>query len=260
MKAYFGFDDTDHYDSLYGTGKLVRWFFKKIPEDCQHLGVVRQQLLVCDGIPYTSHNSSACLIIEIPDPTGLDTIIKEAVSHIETFAAAGSDPGLCVATEDAAYLDQIIAFGRHCTNTIATQKEALEAAKPLHLSGHGGTNDGIIGAAAAVGLTLSGWSGRFIEWGNLRDWPRQTTVAELQSSGIDLLSIDRNAMIPGRQDIVMTNGWLRPRLIGHRPVLLVKPQGQSLWENIDRKRSKKDQPIKQKENLAIGEKAVNTSY
>jgi hypothetical protein len=33
MKVYFGFDDTDNYDSLYGTGKLVRWFQKKLPED-----------------------------------------------------------------------------------------------------------------------------------------------------------------------------------------------------------------------------------
>ena len=68
MKVYLGFDDTDNHDSPYGTGKLVRWFQKKLPEECQCLGVARQQLLVCDGIPYTSHNSSACLILEIPDP------------------------------------------------------------------------------------------------------------------------------------------------------------------------------------------------
>jgi hypothetical protein len=257
MKVYFGFDDTDNRDSLYGTGKLVRWFLKKIPEDCRCLGVARQQLLVCDGIPYTSHNSSACLIMEIPDPTVLNHIIEEAVSHIETYAAVGSDPGLCVATERDAALDDIIEFGRHCTSTITTQKQALESARHLHLSGHGGTNDGIIGAAAAVGLTLSGWSGRFIEWGNLRDWPRQTTAAELKSSGIDVLSIDRNAMMPARDDIVMTNGWLRPRLIGHRPVLLVKPQGQYEWANIDRKRSKNNHSNVQKENLAVASKAAN---
>jgi hypothetical protein len=193
--------------------------------------------------------------MEIPDPTVLNHIIEEAVSHIETYAAVGSDPGLCVATERDPALDDIIEFGRHCTSTIATQKQALESAKRLHLSGHGGTNDGIIGAAAAVGLTLSGWSGRFIEWGNLRNWPRQTTVVELKSSGIDVLSIDRNAMMPARDDIVLTNGWLRPRLIGHRPVLLVKPQGQSGWANIDRKRSKNNHPNVQKENLAVAANA-----
>jgi hypothetical protein len=64
MKVYFGFDDTDTHDSLYGTGKLVRWFQGAMPEGCECLGVVRQQLLVCDEIPYTSHNSAACLIAE----------------------------------------------------------------------------------------------------------------------------------------------------------------------------------------------------
>ena len=49
----------------------------------------------------------------------------------------------------------LIAFGQRCTEKIVTQREALEAAKEIHLSGHGGTNDGIIGAAAAVGLTAS---------------------------------------------------------------------------------------------------------
>ena len=259
MKVYLGFDDTDDYDSLYGTGKLVRWFQRKMPEDCRCLGVARQQLFVCDGIPYTSHNSSACLIMEAPEPAILDKIIEDATTHIESHAAPGSDPGLCVATELEASMAGILEFGRLCTHAIVTQRQALEAAKGLHLSGHGGTNDGIIGAAAAVGLTLSGWCGRFIEWGNLRDWPQQTTVAELKNSGIEALSIDRNAMLPARDDRVITNGWLRPRLIGHRPVLLVKPLGQALWENIDRKRRKKDLPNLQNERLMAAE-AINSSF
>ncbi len=64
MKVYFGFDDTDSPDSLYGTGKLVRWFQNALPDGCKCIGVVRQQLLVCDDIPYTSYNSSACLIAD----------------------------------------------------------------------------------------------------------------------------------------------------------------------------------------------------
>jgi hypothetical protein len=38
--------------------------------------VVRQQLLVCDDIPYTSHNRSACLIAEMPDPGLLNAAIE----------------------------------------------------------------------------------------------------------------------------------------------------------------------------------------
>ena len=55
--------------------------------------------------------------------------------------------------------------------------------------------------------------------------------------------IDRNAKIPAPGDIVHTNGWLRPRLVGHRPVFLVKPHGEFMWEDIERKRRKQDQPV-----------------
>ena len=238
MKVYLGFDDTDHHDSPFGTGKLVRWFRKKLPKECHCLGVVRQQLYVNDGIPYTSHNSSACLMAEIPDPLLLESIIENAVSHLKDHAASGSDPGLCVAAETNAALDRIVEFGLRCTHMVSTQKQALQAAGKVHLSGHGGTNDGIIGAAAAVGLTVSGWSGRYVELENLRNWPERTTVAELRTCGIDTLSIDRDAKIPAPEDIVHTNNWLRPRLVGHRPVLLVRPQGESVWENIGRKRKR----------------------
>jgi hypothetical protein len=68
MKVYLGFDDSDTQDSQYGTGKLARWFQNDMPEGCTCLGVVRQQLLVCDDIPYTSHNSAACLIAELVAP------------------------------------------------------------------------------------------------------------------------------------------------------------------------------------------------
>lgn len=238
MKAFFGFDDTDIHTSLYGTGKLVRWFQQKLPDECECVGVVRQQLLVSDAIPYTSHNSSACMIVEMPDPALLDQMIAAAISHIEAHAAVGSDPGLCVATECDAKLNNVVEYGRTCTHHVSSQKQALQAAKNIHLSGHGGTNDGIIGATAAVGLTLSGWAGRFIELGNLRDWPGQTTVSELKARGIDTMSIDRDANTPAPNDIVITNGWLRPRLVGHRAVLFVRPQEPSIWENIDRKRMK----------------------
>ena len=259
MKVYFGFDDTDNHDSLYGTGKLVRWFQKKLPEGCKCLGVVRQQLYVCDTIPYTSHNSAACMILNIPDPSLLEKMIEDAISHIGHYSVLGSDPGLCVATESASSLDTIVEYGRFCTHSVSTQKQALNAARNVHLSGHGGTNDGIIGATAAVGLTLSGWSGRFVEFGNLRDWPEQTTVAELKNSGIEALSIDRDAKIPAPDDIINTNGWLRPRLTGHRPVLLVKPQGHSVWENIDRKLRKKVFSLMQDKPLEAVE-IINSSF
>lgn len=202
------------------------------------MGVVRQQLLVCDDIPYTSHNSAACLIAEVPDPSLIEPIIAGAAAHVAAHAAAGSDPGLCVAAEDATGLASIVDFGKRCTHAVATQQQALRSARHVHVSGHGGTNDGIIGAVAAVGLTASGWSGRYIELANFRDWPSRTSVAELSRAGIATVSIDRNACMPAPADRVLTNGWLRPRRIGHRPVLLVRPHGGATWVSIDARRNK----------------------
>jgi hypothetical protein len=121
---------------------------------------------------------------------------------------------------------------------VVTQKEALEAASKSHLSGHGGTNDGIIGAAAAVGLTASGWSGRFIEYGKLRKFPDPIRVLELERSNILVVSNDRDARVPAREDIVHTKGWLRPRLWGNRAVLLVTPKAEGVWESVGEKRNK----------------------
>lgn len=238
MKIYLGFDDTDTHDSLYGTGKLVRWFQRALPAGCDCLGVVRQQLFVCDEIPFTSHNSAACLIADVPDPNLLDEIIEKAVHHLEHYAVDGSDPGLCVVTEFESSIPSLIDFGHLCTHSVAAQRQAIEAAQNVHLSGHGGTNDGIIGAVAAVGLTVSGWSGRFIEFGDLRNLPEAVTVAKLNDMGIEVVSMERDARVPAPDDLVFTNGWLRPRLVGYLPALFVRPQGNGQWENIYQKRKK----------------------
>jgi tRNA(Ile2) C34 agmatinyltransferase TiaS len=238
MKAYLGFDDTDTRGSSYGTGKLVRWFQRALPEGCVCLGVVRQQLFVCDEIPYTSHNSAACLIAEMPGPDLLNEIIASAAKHLQHYAMDGSDPGLCVATEFDASIESLIDFGHICTRAVATQRQAVAAAKKAHLSGHGGTNDGIIGAAAAVGLTASGWSGRFIEYGDLRNLPAEVSVAELNDLGITVVSMERDAEVPAPENTVITNGWLRPRVLGHSPVLFVSAQGKGQWQNIYWKRKK----------------------
>jgi tRNA(Ile2) C34 agmatinyltransferase TiaS len=243
MKAYFGFDDTDTRDSIHGTGKLVRWFLKELPRGCECMGVVRQQLYVCNEIPYTSHNSAACMIIQIADSELLEYVIECAVNHLEKHFIIGSDPGLCVATEFDQSLNGLVDFGHMCTHAVTSQKQAIKAARSVHLSGHGGTNEGIIGAAAAVGLTASGWSGRFIEYKNVRDYPETIKVFELRKNGIQVVSMDRDANAPAPDDLVFTNNWLRPRLLGHRPILFVHPVDEGRWENIYSKRTKRHREI-----------------
>jgi hypothetical protein len=235
MRIYIGFDDTDTIDSNRGTGKLARWFENELPDSCRLWGVVRQQLLLDPSIPYTTHNSSACAIVEASNHCFIDDFISRAVHHIEHQFIPGSDPGLCVASEDNPHLSRLIHFGRTCATRVVTQKEAMEAATGTHLSGHGGTNDGIIGAAAAVGLTVHGWGGRFIEFGRLRDFPERILVSLLEQSGIAVVSADRDAQICGPEDVVDTKGWLRPRLWGGKPVLPVTPKEKNLWETLGEK-------------------------
>ncbi len=236
IRVYVGFDDTDCLDSDRGTGKLARWFQRELPEGCGIWGVVRQQLLVHEKIPYTSHNSSACVVLEIPDEHLLDDLVSRAARHLERYALDGSDPGLCVARADDPELPRLVAFGQKCACRVMTQKDAMEATRGMHLSGHGGANDGIIGAAAAVGLTAHGWSGRFIEFGRLRDLPEGVRVSELERQGILAVSLDRDGQVPAPEDTVHTKGWLRPRLWGSRPILPVVPRGNGIWESLGEKR------------------------
>ncbi|GBC61660.1 hypothetical protein DENIS_2622 [Desulfonema ishimotonii] len=238
MRVYIGFDDTDVAGADRGTGKLARWFEKKLPEGAHLWGAVRQQLPVMEGIPYTSHNSSACLIVDLEDPSLKADLIDRATEHIHEHFIEGSDPGLCVVSEDTSATSQLIAFGREACTKIVTQKAAMSVINGDHLSGHGGTNDGIIGATAGVGLTLYGWSGRFIEFGGLRSFGDEVTVGALEAKGIQVLSIDRNALVPGPDDRVDTRGWLRPRLWGFKPVLPVMNVSQGQWQSVGTKNKK----------------------
>jgi hypothetical protein len=238
MRIYVGFDDTDTEHADRGTGKLARWFASQIPDSCRMVGVLRQQLLVHESVPYTSHNSAACVVIDSPDGSFLGEIVERAVEHVEQFYLEGSDPGICAAIEDDPAMSDLMNFGRDCTCKVVRQKDAISAARQVHISGHGGTQDGIIGAAAAVGLTASGWSGRFIEFGDLRNLPDEVLVSDLNTVGIEVVSMERDANVPAPDDTVITNGWLRPRLLGYHPALFVTPLGENKWKNIYRKRER----------------------
>jgi hypothetical protein len=238
MRVYIGIDDTDYLNSDRGTGKVARWLEKELPDDCRLEGVIRQQLLIHERIPYTSNNSAACLMVSAPDPYFVEILMQRSIVHVERYALSGSDPGICVTCEGDPGLQDLIAFGRACTRKIVTQKDAMEAASHAHLSGHGGTNDGMIGAAAAVGLTASGWSGRFIEYGRLRDFPELVRVVELSRSNILVVSVDRDAEIPAPEDLVCTKGWLRPRFLGSRATVFVTRKGSGMWESLGEKRNR----------------------
>jgi hypothetical protein len=49
--------------------------------------------------------------VEIADPTLMAIVIEKAIDHLSKHAVAGSDPGLCVATEKEPYMSDLMEFG-----------------------------------------------------------------------------------------------------------------------------------------------------
>ncbi|NDV25262.1 hypothetical protein [Desulfovibrio sp. JC010] len=237
MRIYMGFDDTDDKNATMGTGRLVREFVYGLDNDCHVIGVVRHQLPRLDNIPYTSNNSSACAIIEISPDSNLDYLREQATAHLHKHSAPGSDPGLCIARESKVN-NEILEFSKTVTGLRQTQKDAMHAARSIELYGLGGTNDGIIGATAAVGLTKYGWCGRFIEYGRLRELGRELHVQDLHEAGIDVISTDRDPLVPLPGDEIRNAIWIRPSLWGGRPVLQVKRVDYGIWEPAHGKRKK----------------------
>lgn len=243
MRIYIGFDDTDVAGASRGTGKLARWFADKLPPGCTVWGILRQQFPRLPGIPYTSNNSSACVVVDVSDgAASAETLTDLAAAHIREHFIEGSDPGLCVVAADSPVLERLAALGRTCCERVVTQAEAMEAARGAHLSGHGGTNDGIIGSAAGVGLTDAGWVGRFVEFGGLRDFPDAVPVRDLETAGIRVISMDRDALVPAPDDVVETEGWLRPRLMASSPVLPVTALPHRRWKAMGIKHKDKHMP------------------
>jgi len=244
MRIYLGFDDTDDADADFGTGRLVRDFCAGLNHGVTVLGIVRHQLPRLADIPYTSHNSSACVLAEIPDPELLPGLVQAAAEHLVRRAAPGADPGLCCAAATDVNQD-LVDFALACNGRKTTQAEAMRATAGLKLHGLGGTNDGIIGAAAAVGLTRYGWCGRFIAWKAMRGLPDPVTVGDLARQGVRVVSVDRDPLVPQAADMVSAGGWLRPSLWAGEPVLQVLADGAGRWRTAHAKRPKNHPPDRQ---------------
>ncbi|OGQ84906.1 MAG: hypothetical protein A2464_14050 [Deltaproteobacteria bacterium RIFOXYC2_FULL_48_10] len=163
-------DDTD-MPGTRGTGWLVEGLCGILEEKgLAHTSAVsRHQLFVHEDIPYTSHNSSMCFELSLKQGT-IEPVIGLMAEFLETRSEKGSDPGLCVAemTED---LDReaLIEFGRAAKVEVSSKTAAYALARQtgVHLSEHGGTGQGVVGALAGVGLRLFGNDGRYRGWYHL---------------------------------------------------------------------------------------------
>lgn len=214
---YIGIDDTDIKESR-GTGNLARRIAGILSSDFAIHGVVRHQLLEDPRVPCTSKNSSACIAIEY-DHKDIPEGLFEAVKNIMlSDFYPGSDPGLCITSHVP---EEITAFGLKTKSQLVKQDEARNLAKSfsIQLEGLGGTNDGIIGALASVGLCASGDDGRYVQYGSIRDLKGQLSVKDILGAGIrEVRTLNEKPVTSG----VILSEKLRPSRRNAVPIVYVE--------------------------------------
>ncbi|MCT9098262.1 hypothetical protein [Haloarchaeobius sp. HME9146] len=222
MRLLVGIDDTDAIDSDHGTGRVSRMLGAQLADDhgLDWVGSVRQQFLVDPRVPYTTHNSAACLVFEADAPP-IDRIVDDAGMFLEEIMADVADPGLCVAPAGDVP-DEVTDWGHRAQDSVVEKAQAYEVAEAagVFLDEYGGTGDGVIGALGAVGLTANGEDGRFIAYGNIREYGEQVSVSQLRNDGIAVVDEDGD---PVEEGTVNTHDWIRPQLRGGQPMLPVEP-------------------------------------
>lgn len=226
---YIGLDDTDNKTSR-GTGRLARAVAGTLMPRYSLRGVTRHQFLVDPRIPYTSHNSSATLLLLDNGNVDLVALADAVQAVMLADFQPGSDPGLCVART---VTPEMIAFGKRAKVEVVKQQQAREIAahSGCILRGLGGTEDGVIGAIAGVGLAATGDDGRFILIGRSRELDGAQTVQAILDCGIAEVRTTEGQVLT--EGLVETSGKLRPALRGGKPVLVVtREQGQDYWQPV----------------------------
>jgi hypothetical protein len=226
MRCLIGIDDTDNLESR-GTGFRARQLGVRLAEAAlgKVRGITRHQLFVHPSIPYTSHNSSACLDVDV-DEARIEDVGEFCRRYLAQESAEGSDAGLCLAAFDA-IADEMVAFGRSAKDTIRTQDEAraLAARHGTRLEGVTGDQMGVIGALAAIGLRRGGHDGRFIWLDGVRELTGTMTAgALLATTGIDSVESRNGCPLPMDAE-VLVDPWPRPVLLHGKAVLLTEPDG-----------------------------------
>jgi hypothetical protein len=234
MQKYFlAIDDTDNLESK-GTGFRAREICTGLIENklADVSCATRHQLYVHKDIPYTSHNSSASLVIFTEK---YNEVLAFARDYLLKNAAEGSDAGLCIAHENQV-TDEIINWGRRAKIEILKKDEAYFLAKNnnIFLEGLTGTKDGVIGSLAAIGLRKEGNDGRLIwtKGKELREIRGKLTCEELlQITNFDIIT-DKYFVELEKNILIDTGDWIRPIMHNNKITLIVeqKNNNENEWQ------------------------------
>jgi hypothetical protein len=235
-----GIDDTDNLESR-GTGHRARQLAVTLSgARIEPLGITRHQLLVDPRIPYTSHNSSACIQVQ-GAAEDAERMIGICRDFLLRESADGSDAGLCVARRDQT-TTEVTAFGLRAKRDVVRVEEAhsLAAASSIHLEGLTGTRIGVIGALAGIGLHAGGDDGRFLWLPHLREMSGVFSAGDLRTQlGLDRIETE-GGEVPESSHRVDVGDWARPLPKKGSVVLYVERADRSdcEWQVIPKMRIK----------------------
>lgn len=227
-------DDTDNLDSI-GTGRLARMLAAHLVEKGQLADptITRHQLLVHPDVPYTSHNSSACIGASGDDGAG-DELFELSRSFLLAHEHEGANPGLCVARADSVPAP-LHALGRRAQQVVLDLRafDAEIAPFGLRVWSRGETGQGRIGAVCGAALRSTGEDGRFIDLPGIREVGGRASVAALlAATGVErVASLDGDELGPELE--IETRDWVRPVLRGGQAVFTVLREGDD-WVPAER--------------------------
>jgi hypothetical protein len=219
---YLGIDDTDIIGSP-GTNQLARAIVRRLGPVAQGSIVCRHQLFFDPRVPYTSQNGSASIQLPRGDELPRHDLVATVREVMREWYVDGSDPGLAVAERASS---EMAAFAARAKQDVVTQDDArgVAARAGCHLEGLGGTNQGIIGALAAIALVSGGNDGRVV---HVDDWPWPDTFSGIQSveairaRGVTDIRLVSDGTFTG--GVIDVGKHLRPNWRGGRMVLFVEP-------------------------------------
>jgi len=236
MKILIAIDDTDNAESR-GTGFRARELGELLGrlEGTTYCDVTRHQLLFDPRIPYTSHNSAACLTVD--SSLDIDYLRQLCEAYLIENSAEGSDAGLCVIPFERVN-PEIQNWGKRAKSEILTMDEARKIASNgvAFLEGYTGTKGGIIGSLAAVGLRKHGNDGRFLYVKGMRELKGGFDVVNL----LDIADIDHIVELKTGAEItvgsIYLEEWWRPVLKNCKKVLFVESSKNNdyEWTNISK--------------------------
>lgn len=238
MNLFIAIDDTDNLESI-GTGRLARMLAKELHKQglVTYTTVTRHQLLVHPDVPYTSHNSCAC--IEAVTMNGdLKKVARAARSFLLDHFHQGANPGLCLVRKEAVP-EELTPFGLRAQQEVIALEEGLSLADRVdaYTWRAGETGQGCIGALAGIGLRSSGMDGRFLSLEGIRKVSGVVTVAEmLKETAICAVEAEDGSCLSG-EELVDTLDWVRPTLRNGQPVLVVK-KNSTYWHPAERMKRK----------------------